>query len=162
METQTSSHGEKPKTVWYFAYGSNMSSAKFTGRRGIIPIKTARASIPNWVLVAEIPGVPYSEPSYYSVRQRGESEAEDASIPDVIGTAYLITAEQYKEVIASEGGQIAYEDIQVYGKLSELDGDGDSYVDMVFRTLGSTTMTRHPCPTPSQRYMVSHLDRSRQ
>jgi hypothetical protein len=147
---------EKADTLWYFAYGSNMSSAKFTGRRGIIPIKSAKVTLPNWVLVAEIPGVPYSEPSFFSIRRRGESEGEDARTPDVIGVAYLITKEQYREVIASEGGQIAYEDIAVEGMFLDTVDIGMA-ARVVVRTLGSTSMVRHPAPKPSLRYKVGSI-----
>lgn len=145
------------ETVWYLAYGSNMSTAKFTGRRGIVPMKSARVFLPNWVLTAEIPGVPYSEPSYYSIRPRKESGAEKALSPDVIGVAYLITAEQYHRVIASEGGQIAYQDIRVCGKPLDAADAENTGAEVVVQTLGSTTMVRHPTPTPSQRYMVSDI-----
>lgn len=139
--------------VWYMAYGSNMSSAKFSGSRGIVPINSARVRIPGWTLVMEIPGIPYSEPSFGSIAPRQPSSTEKAQLPDVIGVAYLITLEQYKRVVASEGGGVAYTEICLVGEPVAQE-DRDKTGDRVrLRTLGSSLM-RRPIPFPSQRYMV--------
>jgi hypothetical protein len=142
----------KPTTLWYFAYGSNMSKAKFTGSRGIAPIATTRVRLPHWRLIMEIPGLPYSEPAFGSITPRTALDL------DVIGVAYLITAEQYRRVIASEGGGTAYADVAVVGVgLSAEDqlklGNGQE-----IRTLASSGMTRSPTPKPSLRYMVSKMN----
>lgn len=143
----------KASTVWYLAYGSNMSSAKFTGSRGIHPLESARIRIPGWVLVMEIPGLPYSEPAFSSITPRQVSSAEKAAQPDVVGVAYLISSAQYRDVIASEGGGTAYLDIDVVGEPIGRE-DRDKTGDRVhLRTLG-TAMLRRPFPSPSQRYMV--------
>ncbi|KAF2179234.1 hypothetical protein K469DRAFT_741659 [Zopfia rhizophila CBS 207.26] len=143
----------KSVTVWYFAYGSNMSSAKFTGSRGIIPIDYARVCIPNWMLRMEIPGVPYSEPSFSSIIPRDDSDVESENTPDVIGVAYLITEKQYRDVIASEGGGIAYSDIAIRAEpVTEKDA-AKTGPSPVVRTLASTSIVRRPPPKPSQRYM---------
>jgi hypothetical protein len=145
----------QPKKLWYFAYGSNMSTEKFTGRRGIVPLASARVRLPGWVLSMEIPGVPYSDPSYGSIRPRDSSEAEKNAQPDVIGVAYQITAEQYRQVVASEGGQIAYTDIAVLGNPINPEDETKTGTEVTVRTLCSTTMVRNPPPRPSKRYMVS-------
>ncbi|KAJ4390995.1 hypothetical protein N0V93_004594 [Gnomoniopsis smithogilvyi] len=143
---------DTPK-LWYVAYGSNMSTAKFTGSRGIKPICSIRVRIPGFRLAMQIPGVPYSEPSFASITPRTLAEAEKGTEPDVIGVAYLILQCQYKRVIASEGGGIAYRDIRVLCEpLCGIDrkGLGDR-IEM--RTL-ATAMLRKPAPLPSQRYMA--------
>ncbi|PSN67000.1 hypothetical protein BS50DRAFT_634441 [Corynespora cassiicola Philippines] len=136
--------------VWYFAYGSNMSRSKFTGSRGIRPIQVARARIPGWTLTTEIPGTPYSEPAYTSIRPI--TGTDDAKTREVIGVAYLITAEQYVHLVASEGGGIAYADIAVPA-VPVMDEDsrmtGEKFV---VRTLG-TILRRDPGASPSARYM---------
>ncbi|KAF1998232.1 hypothetical protein P154DRAFT_260091 [Amniculicola lignicola CBS 123094] len=136
----------KDDLLWYFAYGSNMSVAKFSGSRGIIPLNATPVFIPGWVLLMEIPGLPYSEPSFSSIRRRMQDDLEVLHTPDVSGVAYLITAKQYQHVVASEGGGIAYCDIEAVG--TRID-DGSS---VRLRTLGSA-MNRSPCPRPSERYM---------
>ena len=69
----TASNGDKPD-IWYLAYGSNMSRAKFTGSRGIVPKKAARVRVPGWTLAMNIPGLPYSEPTFLSVVPRADRE----------------------------------------------------------------------------------------
>jgi len=130
-----------------------MSSAKFTGGRGIVPLDAIRARIPGWQLVMEIPGLPYSEPSFSSVRARDSGKVEALCDPDVIGVAYLITVEQYRAVIASEGGGIAYKDISVLGEPIFDNEKARLGSTLMVQTLG-TAMVRHPCPRPSNRYLV--------
>ena len=43
--------------VWYFAYGSNMETATFSGRRGIAYRRAVPARIPGWRLVLDKPGI---------------------------------------------------------------------------------------------------------
>jgi gliotoxin/aspirochlorine biosynthesis gamma-glutamylcyclotransferase len=198
---------ETPGDIWYLAYGSNMSRAKFTGGRGIKPKAAARVRVPGWILAFNIPGMPYSEPAFTSIVRResisgtgfgsenqknlNEPVKQNRSVatctrpclnqnshlnsangsygneksaflqeemlaenfPDVLGVAYLITADQYTHVIASEGGGIAYSDIELSARpVSEADSElvgGDS---VCVRTLGAI-LHREPWPLPSKRYM---------
>ncbi|KAI1435774.1 hypothetical protein GGR50DRAFT_693845 [Xylaria sp. CBS 124048] len=159
-------HSHSPDApVWYFAYGCNMSSAKFTGGRGLVPLDTARVRLPNWVLAMEIPGLPYAEPSFASIVPRPFAHLEERRAPDVVGVAYLITPAQYRHVIASEGGGTAYTDLCLDGeRIDGKDGDDNdntekekSRLGIRVRTLGSA-MSRHPHPNPSQRYMSLIVD----
>lgn len=102
----------------------------------------------------EIPGTPYSEPSFSSIALREAEGLEREAVPDVEGAAYLITDEQYRQVIASEGGGIAYRDTPVLG-VPIHDGDlGRVGNELSLRTFTSA-LIRRPTPSPSQRYMVS-------
>jgi hypothetical protein len=143
----------KPENLWYFAYGSNMSAAKFTGSRGIIPLDSVVVLIPGWILTMEIPGMPYSEPAFSSITACGPTSVETGQCPDVIGIAYLITQEQHVKIIASEGGGIAYSDICLTGEPIHQSEKARVGVKIVVRTLG-TAMGRRPPPAPSRRYMV--------
>ena len=140
------------KNLWYFAYGSNMSTAKFIGSRGMQPLDAARVSLPGWRLTMEIPGVPYSEPAFGSIRPANGSI--ELGLPEVIGVAYLITDSQYKKVVASEGGGIAYDDISINAKPITSEDAVRTGPQPRVRTLG-TAMSRHPPARPSKRYMVS-------
>lgn len=142
--------------VWYLAYGSNMSSAKFTGSRGIVPLETARVRIPTWVLTMEIPGLPYSEPSFSSIAPRAcfQNTIEKNATPPVVGVAYLITQDQYRLVLASEGGGTAYRDVLICGEPLEAEDARKVGQSVWVRTLG-TAMSRRPWPSPSRRYKVS-------
>lgn len=44
-----------PATIWYFAYGSNMETATFRGRRGIRPVRTLPARVSGWRLTLDKP-----------------------------------------------------------------------------------------------------------
>ncbi|KAI1778793.1 hypothetical protein F4818DRAFT_229628 [Hypoxylon cercidicola] len=147
----------QPEKIWYFAYGSNMSSAKFTGGRGIVPLDIARVRVPGWALTMEIPGMPYSEPSFSSIAPHRDTEAEKGVAFDVIGVAYLISQEQYRRVISSEGGGIAYRDICLVGEPVGEDDRKKIGYQITVRTLG-TAMSKHPPPLPSQRYMNLLID----
>jgi hypothetical protein len=156
--------------VWYFAYGSNMSREKFTGSRGIVPLQTARVRVPGWTLAFNIPGMPYSEPAFTSIlpREGGTgvgssvgcsywfSEKQQGLVPDVLGVAYLITQEQHIQVLASEGGGIAYDDIEVLGVPVGIEDTDITGPSVTLRTLGAA-MQRNLFPKPSLRYMVRPL-----
>jgi gliotoxin/aspirochlorine biosynthesis gamma-glutamylcyclotransferase len=153
--------------VWYLAYGSNMSSAKFTGSRGIVPLASARVRVPGWILAFNIPGLPYSEPSFTSIVPRtpasglrtdrnGLSGIELRNqTPCVLGVAYLLSKEQYVKVIGSEGGGIAYDDIGVEAEPVGEDDRSQTGGKIMARTLGPTMLQRTPWPRPSKRYLVS-------
>lgn len=144
----------KSNVLWYFAYGSNMSTEKFTGSRGVIPLDEARIRLPNWEMVMEIPGLPYSEPAFSSIRLRDEEGLESAEHLDVIGIAYLITARQFRNVVASEGGGTAYIVARVAGEGVTVEDQEKLSNGAIIKTLVSSKMTRVPTPRPSVRYMV--------
>lgn len=140
-----------PRLVWYLAYGSNMSSAKFAGSRGIVPLETARVRLPEWVLTLEIPGLPYSEPSFSSIAPRACIEKD--TTPCLVGVAYLITQDQYRLVVASEGGGTAYRDVSIRGEPLEAEDAHKVGQAVWVQTLG-TAISRRPWPAPSRRYKV--------
>ncbi|POS79671.1 gliotoxin biosynthesis protein GliK [Diaporthe helianthi] len=119
---------EPPKAnVWYLAYGSNLSSSKFVKDRGIVPIESAVVRVPGFTLDFTTAGIPYEEPSFASicrlpfgtredkvlVGQPVDSRMGDEGRGTLLGTAYLVTPEQYKRIISSEGGGIAYQEVEV-------------------------------------------------
>jgi len=143
------------RNVWYLAYGSNLSSQKFIHDRGITPLSTATVTVPGWMLAMNSSGVPYSEPAFASISPTYISDKEKAV--QLIGTAYLLTPEMYKKVLASEGGGIAYTEVEVRAegvtdedrvKLGMKDGT------VATRSL-MTVLSRTACP--SNRYMVYRL-----
>ncbi|HWP64644.1 MAG TPA: gamma-glutamylcyclotransferase family protein [Candidatus Limnocylindria bacterium] len=80
---------------WYFAYGSNMQSATFRGRRGIVPRRAVPARAPGWRLVLDKPPLLSMGHSFANV------------VPDpaasVYGVAYEIGADDLAHVEFSEG-----------------------------------------------------------
>jgi hypothetical protein len=93
------------KTVFYFAYGSNMSSKVFVqGFRKIRPQSAERAVLKGYRLAFSEPGIPFFEPAYANVEKDDAAECE--------GVLYKITEEEMDWLDISEGGR-AYSIIHV-------------------------------------------------
>jgi hypothetical protein len=128
-----------------------MSPQKFVGDRGIQPLAAARVRLPGWVLTMDVAGLPYQEPAFASIQPAPKEEKP--SKRSVIGLAYLVTQSQYRSIIGSEGGGIAYSEISVDAEpLTEKDATLTG-PRVVVQTLG-TALVRCPAGRPSERYMV--------
>lgn len=76
LDSQAHSKGPGPdggddgddKPLWYLAYGSNLNSNVFRGRRGIRPLDAKPVLAPGLQLVFDLPGVPYLEPRFANCR----------------------------------------------------------------------------------------------
>uniref|UniRef100_L2FQE2 gamma-glutamylcyclotransferase n=1 Tax=Colletotrichum fructicola (strain Nara gc5) TaxID=1213859 RepID=L2FQE2_COLFN len=148
----------KAGPVWYFAYGSNMRSSVMAGR-SIIPQKTAVARIPTHVLTFDIFGFPYSEPSFASIAKRSQVTVDtvlstDKNIPfeslPVNGVAYLILQEEYIRLVISEGGGVAYREIDVEAEF--LNSSEEPIQKVIVSTLEAKYPFR-PNAAPSARYL---------
>ncbi|OJJ45962.1 hypothetical protein ASPZODRAFT_17392 [Penicilliopsis zonata CBS 506.65] len=139
-------------TLWYFAYGSNISHDKFVGSRGIHPLAEAHVRLPGWALEMSIPGFPYREPAFASI-QPGRDGHDGKQTIDVQGTAYLVTRAQYASIIASEGGGIAYREVVVWAEaLHDEDVQHLGGQRIMVYTL-TNAMTRIPQGRASMRYL---------
>ncbi|OJI86878.1 hypothetical protein ASPTUDRAFT_27874 [Aspergillus tubingensis CBS 134.48] len=122
------------ETVLYLAYGSNLCSETFLGRRGIKPLSQINVVVPDLWLTFDLPGIPYLEPCFAATRLRkppaqekdnaldGNATTEEASRllhkddPDynpsmpLVGVVYEVTLTDYARIIATEGGGRGYED----------------------------------------------------
>ena len=85
-------------TVWYFAYGSNMQTATFRGRRGIVYRRAVPARLAGWRLVVDKPPLVPIGHAFANV------------VPDpagaVIGVLYEVTAADMEHVELTEGVRI--------------------------------------------------------
>jgi GNAT superfamily N-acetyltransferase/cation transport regulator ChaC len=131
-------------SVWYFAYGSNMQRATFTGRRGIIPKGALAARLAGWRLVLDKP----------PIVPVGESMANVVADPggEVLGVAYELTAEGLARVDLTEGVLIGnYRRVEVaVATLAE-----------PARTIAAWTLTsdrRDPTLRPSRRYLAALIE----
>ena len=126
--------------VWYFAYGSNMHSATFSGRRGIRPSRALAARVAGWRLVLDKPPlVPV-----------GEAFANIVPDPaaEVLGVLYEIGPADLEHVALTEGVFI----------------DNYRWVEVLVRTLAAPALEvvaatlasdrRDPALAPSVRYMA--------
>ncbi|KAF3396357.1 hypothetical protein F1880_007224 [Penicillium rolfsii] len=104
--------------IWYFAYGSNLTSETFRAHRGITPLAALPVYVPGWMLVFDIYGLPYSEPAFASISPIPFSDDADEKAatevgPSVHGTAYLLDRASFISVVASEGGGTAYDEVEL-------------------------------------------------
>lgn len=115
---------EKPQTVLYLAYGSNLAASTFLGRRQIRPLGARNVVVPSLRLTFDLPGVPYQEPCFANSGRRDPTQDPPSPHPrdpyhkdrwhkGLVGVAYELTPEDYAHVIATEGGGASYQDIEV-------------------------------------------------
>ncbi|EHK22002.1 uncharacterized protein TRIVIDRAFT_151379 [Trichoderma virens Gv29-8] len=143
--------------VWYFAYGSNMRSSVMTNR-SITPQRAVAARVPTHVLTFDIFGFPYSEPSFASIAERSNvavktvlSKNGTVELPPVHGVAYLITQEEYIKLVVSEGGGVAYREIEIEAEFLTEKGQPSGQ-----RATVSTLEAKYPFrpnAAPSARYL---------
>jgi hypothetical protein len=109
------------KTVLYLAYGSNLSAETFKGRRGIKPLSAVNVHVPSLSLTFDLAGIPYIEPCFANSRYRNPSSLppsnkdyhKDRWTKGLIGVVYEVTPEDYRTIIATEGGGASYHDVTV-------------------------------------------------
>ena len=76
MPVQPTLKEEEPeKTIFYLAYGSNLSAETFLGMRGIRPLSQQNVHCPTLTLTFDLPGVPYVEPCFANTRFSNPKDA---------------------------------------------------------------------------------------
>lgn len=132
---QLSKDPSQPSTIFYLAYGSNLSSETFKGKRGIHPISQTNVVVPELVMTFDLAGLPYLEPCFANTRYRSSppppsssSDPEKASSPPptnppsyhktrwhkgLVGVVYEVTPTDFSHIIATEGGGASYQDVLV-------------------------------------------------
>lgn len=109
------------KTILYLAYGSNLSAETFKGTRGIKPISSVNVQVPTLSLTFDLSGIPYLEPCFANTKIRDPANDppkkddyhKDRWHKGLIGVVYEVTPEDYRTIIATEGGGASYQDIIV-------------------------------------------------
>lgn len=120
----------KPKTVFYLAYGSNLSDETFLGKRNIRPLSATNVVVPSLRMTFDIPGIPYHEPCFAGSAWRNTSPDKQSlsekdicplllrserNAPDyhkdrwhkgLVGVVYEVTEEDYAKIIATEAGYV--------------------------------------------------------
>ncbi|KAF1824338.1 uncharacterized protein K489DRAFT_354218 [Dissoconium aciculare CBS 342.82] len=106
-------------TVLYLAYGSNLCNETFRGKRKVVPISEINVQVPTLRLTFDLPGLPYLEPCFANSALRDPSNdpsrdyRKNAWRKGLIGVVYEVTAADYANIIATEGGGASYKDILV-------------------------------------------------
>jgi hypothetical protein len=146
--------------VWYLAYGSNLASKTFREDRHMSPQAAAAVGVPGWRLTMSSAGFPYREPAFASIEKipglpsTEKSEKEKEREVALYGTAYLITWAQWIQIIASEGGGIAYEEALLSAQPIR-EADRQRWGPTIHVWTLVSTLERCPEARPSARYMVS-------
>ncbi|RPA85023.1 hypothetical protein BJ508DRAFT_412419 [Ascobolus immersus RN42] len=131
----------------YLAYGSNLASSTFRGRRQIKPLSAHVVYVPSLKLVFDLPGIPYLEPRFANVAVVDEEGVEVVSTGDakVDETKPLLdtptkekTLAELKEDdnVSAEGtkglyGVVYYVTPEDYAKIVATEGGGTSYADVM-------------------------------
>jgi hypothetical protein len=139
-----------PTTYNYFGYGSNMMTTSMTDMRGLTPLYTTAAVLPEYRLRFNIPGIPGIEPSAASV--------EPCQGNSVHGVCYKLTPEDFARVGQTEGVPFGYrwQSVRVFTYIGNGDSAGQEAVNTKQSILAYTLMTTFPRPNdiqPSKSYL---------
>jgi hypothetical protein len=85
--------------VWYFAYGSNLQSATFRGRRGVVVRRALPVRAPGWRVV-------FDKPRLFSDGSVANIVPDDAC--HALGVAYEISIDDHAHVELTEGVAIGH------------------------------------------------------
>jgi hypothetical protein len=131
--------------VWYFAYGSNMNSDTFRGRRGIEYARAVPVRAPGWRLV-------FDKSSVFPLAETFADVVPD-SAAETLGVAFEVDEADLVQIDWSEGvplGSYQRVEIEVAALTPMEDGPSSAF------TL--TSEKRAARPSPSDRYMQLVID----
>lgn len=129
-------------------------------KREITPLQAQAVVVSSHTLTFDIFGIPCAEPAFASIAAYSDKRHEAAArpayqhsqVPPVHGVAYLLTRDDYRRLVLSEGSGVGYDEIEVEAfPLSETGytpGKG-----IMVHTLKAKYPFR-PNRAPSLRYMV--------
>jgi len=126
-------------SIFYFAYGSNMQRATFSGRRDVHPITACPARVPGWRLVLDKPPLVPMKQSFANV--------VPAATAIVYGVLYELSEEDYAHVELTEAVP--------FGNYRRVDVDAHPLVGGAAprRAHTLTSDRRDPDLKPSARYL---------
>lgn len=125
---------------YYFAYGSNLNSDVFEGRRGVTPLDVRVGVLEGYRLAFNMPGVPLLEPSFASV--------EPSEGDEVHGVVFTLDWPGWVKVCRSEGVPFGYNVEPVAVSLYS----GEHIEALTLRTAPSLRVPRERETNPSARY----------
>ncbi len=153
--------------VWYLAYGSNLSSSVFKGRRGIVPLDAKNVFVKGVEVTLDLPGLPYLEPRFANCRLVDEAvhipvgqasadakrkeahEVSRAANPwtgGMLGVAYLVTPKDFAKILKTEGGGSSYEVITVDAQVLD-DNQEKERLNFTGKVLEAFTLCAPPSMT---------------
>ena len=100
----------KRKTLFYFGYGSNMSTRYLIKRRKIVPVSSSAGLLKDYQLIMNMGGPNFVEPSFANIRELEGSNVE--------GVVHEIDKKDLQKIVNTEGEdyELVKLSIDVYGK----------------------------------------------
>ena len=132
------------ESLWYFAYGSNMSGAILRARRGLAPLACRPATLSGYQLVFTLPIGP---------GERGCANVEPAEGASTCGVLYLLSVADCEQLDTTEGVPRVYQRLAV----EVVTGDGARVSAFTYQSAFRTEGRK-----PSARYMGLLLDGCRE
>ena len=96
----------KTKTLFYFGYGSNMSTQYLIKRRKIIPLESQVAHLKDYELIMNMEGPNFLEPSFANIRFSEGSTVE--------GVIHKINDKDLQKIVNTEGENYQLVKLSVY------------------------------------------------
>ena len=96
----------KTKTLFYFGYGSNMSTQYLIKRRKIIPLESQVAHLKDYELIMNMEGPNFLEPSFANIRLSKGSTVE--------GVIHKINDKDLQKIVNTEGEDYQLVKLSVY------------------------------------------------
>ena len=125
--------------AWYFAYGSNMQTATFCGRRGIEFVRAVAVRAPGWRLMLD-------KPPLLPIGESFANIVPDAAA-EVLGVAYQVPVPAIKVIDLTEGVMIGNYERRTIGVIELASGTALDAFTLVSERHDQSLL-------PSTRYMA--------
>ena len=93
------------KAIYYFGYGSNMSTDYLINRRKVVPLKSEKAVLNDYKLIMNMEGPNFLEPSFANIKEEEGSYVE--------GILHKIHKDDLKKIVNTEGENYQLVDLSV-------------------------------------------------
>ena len=125
---------DKVKTLFYFGYGSNMSTQYLIKRRKIIPVSSKVGVLKDYQLIMNMGGPNFLEPSFANIRYCREFNVE--------GVVHEIDKNDLQKIVNTEG-----EDYELVKLLIYVSGKKKTAYTLIYKTDETKDIP------PSKRYL---------
>ena len=98
----------KIKTIYYFGYGSNMSTGYLIKRRKIVPFESKTAVLKDYKLIMNMEGPNFLEPSFANIQESKGSIVE--------GVLHKIESKDLQKIVNTEGENYQLVKLSVFNR----------------------------------------------
>ena len=111
----------KRKTLFYFGYGSNMSTQYLIKRRKIVPVSSSAGLLKDYQLIMNMGGANFLEPSFANIRELEGSNVE--------GVVHEIDKKDLQKIVNTEG-----EDYELVKLSIDVCGKNKTAYTLIYKT----------------------------